>query len=59
MAALGQVTFLGLNLLQNRDEVLFAELLMARDDLIHVTHTAYLGCCCSVGTARLVLGKMN
>ena len=48
----GQVTFLGLNLLQERDEVLFGKLLMARDDLIDLTHTAYLGCC---DAFRLVL----
>ena len=44
-SVLGDVPFFGLDFLQKRDEVLFTELLMTRNDLVHVTHTAYLGCC--------------
>jgi hypothetical protein len=56
---LGYVTFLGLNLLQDRDEVLFAKLLMARDDLIDVTHTTYLGCCTDSGKKWLNLERIG
>jgi hypothetical protein len=45
---MGQIAFLSLNFLQDRDEMIFTKIVLSRDDLIHVTHTAYLG------AARLV-----